>query len=720
MSDLTLYADLSARKLVTSDGGAVTLPVLVLGDQCVCSLRLMVHGDSDALVEANLNVRTLRASIGNVLTPPTDGGFTLRFNGDPSAALNPGSSAIEMKAALDALDPGGAYQLQEVIASNPGCWLLRFATTSAVPLAVAANTLKPESFVRIRAFDQSGRRWHEVRLVQTPVVFTGTHERVLPAPPGVERIRSGSTDGDFKQNEVQALIVPSGFRGTYYLRWDFRTTKLLGIDDGPQEIAAALDAMFASGGLHFDVTNPEPDRAYIEFIGELGGDPQPLIEVTVHYFEPGVLTFTLDLARAELASALRDTAQVELPFEVEMEVVDDGQDAADPAVPGRLITLCQQPIKIAREQIWEELADVPAIDWLRPPQPRDYIPFTRDQIITGSQHYIAVIGDGVQRSFNLDHNLVTSAYHLTIRENKANGRRLLDNEFALHFPSDNEAALDFPIDAPLPEPDGLVVTISSAGPRSVFERHTHYASEIIGLDDRFYTLGARVAAIEQLLPTAPPTANAASAATGLSIPFASFAQLVPGKWRPGFDARGAFSNGTGLPSRGGGLLPAIHSASATNAILPDHDEAHAARVERVTQRPVSLDSPFFHRLGRLQTAVVVIAEHVIGGKLEPVFQEVVIRLHRGVGGPLRDVARAKHKLRARNFAADLFGIRSAFHRIHRVNEGNHMCRAPARFDVLIRPSEKRQSLIGSHVLGKALADCQREERKSCARHPSGE
>ena len=51
---------------------------------------------------------------------------------------------------------------------------------------------------------------------------------------------------------------------------------------------------------------------------------------------------------------------------------------------------------------------------------------------------------------------------------------------------------------------------------------------------------------------------------------------MPGKSRSGFDARGAFSNGTGLPSRGGGLLPAIHSESATNAILPLPDpSAHS-------------------------------------------------------------------------------------------------------------------------------------------------
>ena len=46
------------------------------------------------------------------------GAFKLRFDGDSSAALNPGSSAAEMKAALDAHDPHDIYQLQEVTAER--------------------------------------------------------------------------------------------------------------------------------------------------------------------------------------------------------------------------------------------------------------------------------------------------------------------------------------------------------------------------------------------------------------------------------------------------------------------------------------------------------------------------------------------------------------------------------------------------------------------------
>ena len=39
MSDLDLFADLVTRKLISSDGGAVTLPILVLGDTLRCTLR---------------------------------------------------------------------------------------------------------------------------------------------------------------------------------------------------------------------------------------------------------------------------------------------------------------------------------------------------------------------------------------------------------------------------------------------------------------------------------------------------------------------------------------------------------------------------------------------------------------------------------------------------------------------------------------------------------
>ena len=198
----------------------------------------------------------------------------------------------------------------------------------------------PISFVRVRQFKQLGVWWFECRLIQAPLAFNSGHERVLPVPPTVRRIRTGSAGSETEPpvNELQALHLPPDFRGTYFLRWNYRISKLLGIEDGPDEIAAALNAMFEKGK-RFEATNPEPDNAYVEFIGELGGSPQPLITVEVNTFAPGVLTFTLPLDRAEMAAALRAVAEIEVPFEVEAEIVDDGEDIADPAVPGRIITL---------------------------------------------------------------------------------------------------------------------------------------------------------------------------------------------------------------------------------------------------------------------------------------------------------------------------------------------------------------------------------------------
>ena len=77
MSDLDLFADLVTRKLISSDGGAVTLPTFVLGDTLRCTLRTMERFEGGDLRERDLRVRTLRASIGKVLASPIVGWFKL-------------------------------------------------------------------------------------------------------------------------------------------------------------------------------------------------------------------------------------------------------------------------------------------------------------------------------------------------------------------------------------------------------------------------------------------------------------------------------------------------------------------------------------------------------------------------------------------------------------------------------------------------------------------
>ena len=422
MSDLDLYADLITRKLVSSDGGAVTLSPFVLGDQLRCSLRTYERSESGDLRERDLRVRTLRASIGKVLTAPTAGTFKLWIGDTDTPDINFDANADVFKTAAQ-----GSGIIDTVENPATGTWVVKTTRPDSEgpwPIYVHTNKLGPISFVRVRQFKQLGVWWFECRLIQAPLAFNSGHERVLPVPPTVRRIR----DGQWRQRDGAARAMK--FRRCICRRTFAAPTSCAGT------IASRSCSASRTGRTKSrrrstrcsrranDSRRPTRSRTTPTSSSSANsrGSPQPLITVEVNTFAPGVLTFTLPLDRAEMAAALRAVAEIEVPFEVEAEIVDDGEDIADPAVPGRIITLFQQPVKVVREQIWEEMETVQPIDWLRPPQPRDYIPFTPDQIIFGVQHYVAVFGDGEARSFSFPHNLGTEAFHLTVRENKSAGK----------------------------------------------------------------------------------------------------------------------------------------------------------------------------------------------------------------------------------------------------------------------------------------------------------
>ena len=542
----------------------MTLSPFVLGDQLRCSLRTYERSESGDLRERDLRVRTLRASIGRVLTAPTAGSFKLWIGDTDTPEINFDATAEVFKTAAQ-----GSGIIDTVESPAAGTWVVKTTRADSEgpwPITVHTNKLGPISFVRVRQFKQFGVWWFECRLIQAPLAFNSGHERVLPTPPSIRRIRAGDNGTETQPpiNEIQALHLPPDFRGTYFLRWNYRISKLLGIEDGPDEIAAALNAMFEKGK-RFEATNPEPDNAYVEFIGELAGSPQPLITVEVNTFAPGVLTFTLPLDRAEMAAALRAVAEIEVPFEVEAEIVDDGEEIADPAVPGRIITLFQQPVKVVREQIWEEMETVQPIDWLRPPQPRDYIPFTPDQIIVGVQHYVAVFGDGEARSFSFPHNLGTEAFHLTVRENQSGGK-VLDG-FEATIASANDLTLVFPEVEPPPALNSLAIVISSAGPRSAFLAHTHTMAQILGLLDALAGVYARLEAIEDLLPTPNLLTRRERVSQDIEIP--DFTDVFPSARLPGdFDPKSLSEGKADKLPRPAGLLPAIHDATVVPIAVP--------------------------------------------------------------------------------------------------------------------------------------------------------
>ena len=63
VSDLDLYADLITCKLISRDGGAVTLSPFVQGGQLRCSLRTYERSESGDLRERDLRLRTFLVEV---------------------------------------------------------------------------------------------------------------------------------------------------------------------------------------------------------------------------------------------------------------------------------------------------------------------------------------------------------------------------------------------------------------------------------------------------------------------------------------------------------------------------------------------------------------------------------------------------------------------------------------------------------------------------------
>ena len=564
MQTFLIYGDFSSRRLTDSSGNPTTLPSLVQGDWATFSLRLLDRVDTNLPQVVQRNVRSLRASIGNVSTAPQSGQFSLRIgaHGTPTPLIDFNSNHAILKPLLTALPEAAIYGgVEHVIETSPGCWMIRFGNNTTVPIQAADNLLSPVSFIRVRPFQQNGRWWHELRLLQAPIAYTGLSERVLADPPSVRRIRAGCTyteaGVDYIVNEVQAVKVPAGFSGTYYLKFEGRATIMLSQNDDATAIETALNNLFSDGQTRFAVTNPEPDNAYVEFKGPLAGMPQDLLVAEVGSVEPGDLTFALDLNTAEVFAALRDVPSVTAQFEVELEIANDNDP---PEVSGKIITLFRESVTIVRELQWHEMAAAAGIDWLRPPQPRDYIPFTRDQIINGSQHYVGVIGDGVLRAFTIDHNLGTDALHITLRENTSNGRLLADTEYKVAFVDANSLTITFPDQADPPVTNALAVTITSAGPISAFQAHTHTVSQILGLQTIIDSLSNRVTVIEAIVPNLGAVSSVVSSG-GFTIPITPISEVLflPATSSSVFGDSGIDS--TKLASRAPYMLPAVHTAN---------------------------------------------------------------------------------------------------------------------------------------------------------------
>jgi hypothetical protein len=577
-----IFSNLTTRKpAIDVAGGSLTLPVLVAGQQWTTALRFTerVEGTYGEVFPA---IHSLRASIGLVDARPITSTWKLQVGSGASTGANttpPLDREIAPSDLAKALnDLSGITPHDFSVESDNGSYIVRRATGAQFVLQVRANRLRPVSFVRLREFQQDGEYAFDVRLVRAPLAFTDSAEPVLPAEPYIVTVVDGNTDasGTYFVNEVQNLILPPDFRGVYYLRRGLLRTSLLSTDDGAEEIQAALDAMLEPEGGTVAVTNPQTGTARIEFQGDLKGvDLDPLtVQVAVEGTPPGDWTFTLDLNRSEMWAALRETETVKAVYEVEANVYIDAEDHD---AGTRTVKLWKEPVQVTRPVQFEGLAAAQNIDWLRPPSPKTYVPFTLSQVLTGQQQaFTAVIGDGAATSFTLDHNFASEVCQVIVCENSRPGRVLRDNEYTLELEDDN--SLTVAGFATTPTLNQYAVLVVAVGPESVFQSHTHTIEQVLTLQDILDDLTGRVVDLEAILPSIGPAA-AASQASGIEIALPEIRDVLFFKGNSSAtreaDLKEIFGDDgldlAKLPRTAPYMLPAVHdgtSASYTTGSLP--------------------------------------------------------------------------------------------------------------------------------------------------------
>ena len=557
-----LFGNLSTRTLsYTIDPGNVALPTIVQGDIFTLAVRLTETNNNITTV-TEPSISTARLSYGPVDAAPTSGSFKVLVNAVTSTVITYGSTAASVAAVLNSIAAATGWSVLE----DQGSYIIgrtsNWVATSGI--TIVQNELVPDSFVRVTSYSANTTFYQELRPMQSPLAYTSAFGLIVPPPPNITRVVTGYYDEltGTRVNEVQRLYIPPSFGTTYQIYRGTARTALLNKDDGAAEIQTALMAgcVTVGAGESFLVENPEDYVANIEFAGTMSGATHDLLTVSVPVSPQGDVTFDLDLNTQGMLAALRGDFEVTHPLTCEL-----GINYGTTATPNvQYITVFQQDMTVQADGAWTGLAAAQRINWLNPPQPVNYIPFTTDQVITGIQSFTAVVtGAG---PWTIAHNLGTEAIHVTVRENISNGYfAALNIDHNVQTATSQSIIVESIMGSV--GTTGWAVMISSAGPTSAFLAHTHTIAQIVNLQDELNSIGTRLVTLEGVLPNGVGVINQPGVNTKpltMTIPEHAevlFTEDTEGAWGDqGIDK-------TKLPVRGPSLLRSFSGLADNSNIV---------------------------------------------------------------------------------------------------------------------------------------------------------
>jgi hypothetical protein len=547
-----LYNDLARHRLNDTTGaGSFDFPTLKQGTDLVMAFRFQARIDGE-YIETPRDVLGVTATISKVDARPTAGTFRLTTGVSTTAALDYNASAAAFQTGMATLY--GAVALETVLVD--GSWLVLFSGEIDDP-SVRENVLSPSSFLRWTKEEQADGTWlYEFRAVQAPVAFTDTFERTLPEGPKVEIVQEGASVDGVLIPEIQALRLDPWFAGVYRLRrGNGRVSADLSIDDGPEEIQEAIQAWLTTSeiadGAELTVTRPASGTAHITFGGALAGEDEELITVEVVDAPVGDPTIVLPLTWHSLNTALRgkqsETFQLDLTWRLRDETAADDDLEAVYTVTGY-----RGPITIVPKLAPDNGLNVYP-SWVRPTSPETYRPFSRDQIFFGSRHFISepIAAFG---TYVIPHNLDSEQLIVTAIDAGGLIRYESGVETSIVSPSAVEVTVGSPADLP------VRILISTVGAEEHFLAHTHTLGDLPEVAALLAQIGARLTALENLLPSGSLTASDDTVAEIARWTLPTVSTVTPSRKPITIPETGILSLDT--TKLRGGLLPAIHTTTA--------------------------------------------------------------------------------------------------------------------------------------------------------------
>lgn len=261
---LDLYIDTQTGELLQAGAGSTgSLPTLTRNDSYTLRLRLLEKKPDGTFDDIDSTGATLKAAIGDIEQPPSDGSFKLSCNGTTSTAIPYNATAVCVYNAIsNNVSTVSIYGDQFLLtASQPNTAMSFFADS---------YTLFPASTVIVgtRRNPATGINAQQiVRLQKNPAVYSDSFST---SPTTSEIVLTKIADGSATQNESYSLAIGSGIRGgSFALVFGSNSTTGIGIGTSAVTVQQQLGAVTGIGASNISVQENGKGGYSIQFVGSL-------------------------------------------------------------------------------------------------------------------------------------------------------------------------------------------------------------------------------------------------------------------------------------------------------------------------------------------------------------------------------------------------------------------------------------------------------------------